>query len=230
MAQRITKDGVVYWSSRLYSHADQKVNLCPPCEIAKEMGAKSPEAPFGWLVYVKSKKELRFYIDESWKSNLSTSANWWEVSERMWQSKVKGEASADDYVTYAYPREVFFELTDWNLGDEVLWEIVTPKSGAQYALITWNCRDEDMPKMLYSSQEKEIYRVIKNTLLIQGDEDLARTLQKNKAYVEMKNRVDDAGNPMSSKIVVWDGKGSILHEFDSDASEQQLINVQPIEL
>ena len=84
--------------------------------------------------------------------------------------------------------------------------------------------------MLYTSQEKEIYRVIKNTLLIQGDEDLANTLQKNKAFVEMKNQVDEEGNPTSTKITMWDGQGSILHEFDSDASEQQLINVQPVEL
>ena len=84
--------------------------------------------------------------------------------------------------------------------------------------------------MLYTSQEKEIYRVIKNTLLIQGDEDLANTLQKNKAFVEMKNQVDEEGIPTSTKITMWDGQGSILHEFDSDASEQQLINVQPVEL
>ena len=72
--------------------------------------------------------------------------------------------------------------------------------------------------------------MIKNTLLIQGDEDLAKTLEKNKAFVEMKNQVDEEGNPQSTKITMWDGQGSILHEFDSDASEQQLINVQPVEL
>jgi len=67
-------------------------------------------------------------------------------------------------------------------------------------------------------------------LLIQGDEDLAKTLEKNKAWVEMKNQLASSGDVESVKITVWDGQGSILHEFDSDASEQQLINVQPVEL
>lgn len=227
---KISREGITYWSSRLYSHADQQVNLSTPCELAVMMGAKSSEAPFGWFVYVKSKKEVRFYIDENWQNVLSPTTNTWWVCERMWQSKIKGQASSDDYVTYAFNRDEFFALVDWKLGDEILWEHIVPKTGIPYARITWNCRDEDMPKMLYTSQEKEIYRVIKNTLLIQGDEDLANTLQKNKAFVEMKNQVDEEGNPTSTKITMWDGQGSILHEFDSDASEQQLINVQPVEL
>lgn len=228
--ERITKDGKEYYGNRVLKHDQEKVSFCLPCPLARDIGAKSPESPFGWIVFVKSKKEFRFYCDENWKSNLSTTANYWEVSERMWQSKVKGEATSDDYVTYAIDREEILKLTEWNFGDQILWESVKPKTGVEYLRATWNCRDEDMPKMLYASQEKEIYRVIKNTLLIQGDEDLAKTLEKNKAWVEMKNELASSGDVESVKITVWDGTGSILHEFDSDASEQQLINVQPVEL
>jgi len=228
--EKITRDGKEYYANRLLMHAEGKANFCVPCPLARSIGAKSPEQPFGWIVFVKSKKELRFYADENWKSSLSTKSNYWDVSERMWQSKVKGEATSDDFVTYAVDREEILKLTKWNFGDQILWEHVQPKSGVEYLHITWNCRDEDMPKMLYASQEKEIYRVIKNTLLIQGDEDLAKTLEKNKAWVEMKNQLASSGDVESVKITVWDGQGSILHEFDSDASEQQLINVQPVEL
>ena len=229
MAERISKDGKEYYASRILRHANQMVNMCPPCTLATAVGAKSVEAPFGWFVYMKSKKELRFYTNEDWKAKISTTSNPWEVGERMWQSKIPTQAGPDDYVTYAMSEEMLNRV-GWNFGDQVIWEHVVPKTGVDYLLLQWNCRDEDMPKMLYTSQEKEIYRVIKNTLLIQGDEDLAKTLEKNKAFVEMKNQVDEEGNPQSTKITMWDGQGSILHEFDSDASEQQLINVQPVEL
>jgi len=227
--EKISKDGKTFYRSRLFKHAEQKVNICIPCPIANTVNAKTPECPSGWLVFVG--KSIRFYVNENWKKKLSTTKNEWDVSERMWQSKVKGEASNNDYVTYAFDEELLKDKTDWKAGDDLLFEHIIPKTGIDYIQISFHKRDEDMPKMLYATQEKEIYRVIKNTLLIQGDEDLAKTLEKNQAFVEMKNIESHLDGEIDSvKITVWDGTGSILHEFDSDASEQQLINVQPVEL
>lgn len=227
--EKITKDGKTFYRSRIFKHDGQKVNLCIPCPVADAIGAKTTEYPSGWLVFVG--KSLRFYVNEDWKKKLSTTKNKWDVSERMWQSKVKGEASNNDYVTYAFDEELIADKTDWKAGDDLLFEHVSPRTGIDYIQISFHKRDEDMPKMLYATQEKEIYRVIKNTLLIQGDEDLAKTLEKNQAFVEMKNIESNVDGQVDSvKITVWDGAGSILHEFDSDASEQQLINVQPVEL